>query len=419
SVLKELERRGLLESVPGGHAVGILLVQDLAVIPFVLVSTSLVQGGEASGSIGIALAKSLGLGLVASIVLYGLLVHVVPRLLGSQMRAGRRELSILSAVVAGLAGVLAAHEAGFSPALGAFIAGMLLASSPYAVQIRADMAGLRTLFVTIFFSSIGAFGDPLWMLRHGPEVLGLAALVIVLKTALTTASLRFSGARLGASLAAGLSLAQIGEFAFLLAGIGRGTLLGDDAFLLLVSVALITILCSPALIGLAPVLATRLAGIAGKGETETRPSGHPNPDVILVGFGPAGLAVGEELQQLGLHALVLDINPAIVLSARKRGFEAMIGDAMSEDVLHHAGLLHARALVLSIPTTQAASHIITMARHLAPDVWIVARSRFHRDSQSLRDAGAHLVVDEEVQVGHALAQAMRALDRGESSATQS
>ncbi|HPF14144.1 MAG TPA: cation:proton antiporter, partial [Planctomycetota bacterium] len=406
SALKELEDRGLLESVHGGYSIGVLLIQDLAVIPFVLVATTLAQG-TSDGSVLLSLAQSTGYALAAVAGLYVLFLHVVPRFLGLVPMTSNRDLSVLTAILAGLIAVIVAHKAGLSPALGAFIAGMLLAGSPFAVQVRADLSGLRTLFVTIFFSSIGAFGNPAWMLEHWAAVAGAAGGIVVLKSLATSVALRVAGARGASALATGIGLAQVGEFSFVIAAICRGTVLSEYLFLLLISAAILSMLLTPALIALAPTLATRLLpSRAGVEPEQAGTSEHPHPDVIVIGFGPAGRVVGDQMREAGHAVCVLDLNPRIVANARRFGFEAMVGDGLHQDVLRHAGLRHARVLVVAIPTPAVAVQVVRLVRAIAPQVVLVVRSRFHRHSKEIAAAGAHFVIDEETDIGFGLAKSV-------------
>jgi CPA2 family monovalent cation:H+ antiporter-2 len=151
-----------------------------------------------------------------------------------------------------LGAVLLAHKAGLSPGLGAFIAGMMLAESPFAAQVRADVSALRTLFVTVFFSSIGALGDPGWMLANWKLLLPAVLAIILTKSLIAWGALRLFGAGAVSALAAGICIGQIGEFSFIMIEIARGTLISHDVFLLLVSSTLLTMLLTPYLVAVAP-----------------------------------------------------------------------------------------------------------------------------------------------------------------------
>jgi CPA2 family monovalent cation:H+ antiporter-2 len=170
-VLRLLTDRAELDSVHGRASLGILLLQDIAVVPLVLFVTMLTGGGGIAGMFT-GLAKALGL-ILALVAGFRLLAGwVIPPLMKQLSLSRDRELLVLLAVVLAIGSALAAHSLALSPALGAFIAGMMLAESPFATQIRADVGGLRILFITLFFASVGMLGDPAWIVAHLPSVIG-------------------------------------------------------------------------------------------------------------------------------------------------------------------------------------------------------------------------------------------------------
>jgi CPA2 family monovalent cation:H+ antiporter-2 len=400
-VLRVLEARGELESLHGFQALGILLVQDIAVIPLVLFATVLAQEGGTPGSIAVTLAESLALAALAALALYVVFMLVVPRILRLGSVYASRELSVLTAIVSGLGAVLLAHKAGLSPGLGAFIAGMLLAESPFAAQVRADVSALRILFVTVFFSSIGALGDPGWMVAHWHLLLPTIALLVIGKSAVTWASLRVFGAGKVSALAAGVCLGQIGEFSFIIIEIARGTLISNDLFLLLVSSTLLTMLLTPYLVAAAPRVAGGLLRSRSRGTASTGTDPHaPEPQqVLVIGFGPAGRAASERIREAGGEVVVLDLNPHGVASARRLGYTAFLGDGQHADILRHAGARRSRAVVVTVPAPPVAITIVRLVRLVAPSAVIVARSRYNRFFKELVDAGAEVAHDEETYVG--------------------
>jgi len=402
-VLRVLQSRGELEGVHGVQSLGILLVQDLAVIPCVLLVTVLVQDGPAD-TVMLNLGKALLLGAFAALALYVVFKFVVPRVLHIGSVHTSRELSVLTAIVSGLGAVLLAHKAGLSPGFGAFIAGMLLGESPFSAQVRADVSGLRTLFVTVFFSSIGALGDPGWMLANWTILLPAVLAIVCCKSLLAWGSLRLFGAGAVSALAAGICIAQIGEFSFILIEIARGTLLSHDVFLLLVSATFLTMLLTPYLVAVAP----RLAGYVLRPRGDPAASGGAPPpatpnQVLIIGFGPAGQVVAERIREGGCRVVVLDVNPHGVAGARQLGFTAYLGDAQHEDILLRAGVRNAKAVVITVPAPAVAIDIVRLVRIVAPTAVIVARARYNRYFSELGDAGGHVVHDEESHVGARMA----------------
>jgi CPA2 family monovalent cation:H+ antiporter-2 len=288
---------------------------------------------------------------------------------------------------------------------------MLLGESPFAVQVRADVSGLRTLFVTVFFSSIGALGDPGWMLANWHMVSGAVVAIILGKSLITWRALRLFGAGSVSALAAGVCLGQIGEFSFVIAEIARRELLTHDVFLLIVSSTIVTMLLTPYLVAVAPRAAGRLLGSRGSSSAGVSRAHRTTArgQVLVIGFGPAGRVVGEQLREQGAYTVVLDLNPHIVANARQLGFTAFLGDGQHEDVLVHAGVRVATAIVVTVPVPSVAIDIVRVVRSIAPNSVIVARSRFNRYCSELGDAGADVVLDEETHIGKRMSQSVREL----------
>jgi CPA2 family monovalent cation:H+ antiporter-2 len=200
----------------------------------------------------------IGSGLIAG--LWFVFQKLVPRLLESAPMRNNQELPLLVAIVSGLGSGVAAHAAGISPALGAFVAGMLLAESPFADQARSDVSSLKVVMLALFFSAIGMLADPIWIASNLTLVLVTVASVMLVKAAVVWGAMRAFGVGSTTALATGMSLAQTGEFSFVLADVARGGLLGHDLFMLVVSTTVITMLLTPTLVARAPRLAGQLVG---------------------------------------------------------------------------------------------------------------------------------------------------------------
>jgi len=413
-VLRLLISRAEIESAHGRHALGILLMQDVAVVPLVLLVT--VLGGDGSAKqVGTDVLVAIFGAVVLVVVLYVLLNMVAPRVMGLGELQKNRDLPILLAIVIGLGSAWGSHKFGLSPALGAFIAGMILAESPFAAQIRADVGSVRTLLVTLFFSSIGMLGDPAWFVSNLPAVLGLVAAIVVGKSVVIWVVLRVFGLTHRNALAAGICLGQVGEFSFVLAAVARGTVISEEMFTLIISTTIVTLFLTPYLVAKGPKVAgvvvggfERLGllkpGSVGGGDEQSLSTGG----LIVVGFGPAGEAVGTTLTEHGDRVSVIDLNPASVRMAQRLGFTGHIGNAAQAEVLEHAGIGHAIAVVVTVPDPAAAREIVELVRALSPEVHVIARSRYHRFFDDLQRGGADEVVDEERIVGAILASRMRA-----------
>jgi CPA2 family monovalent cation:H+ antiporter-2 len=402
SVLRVLTAQGEVESVHGGRALGILLVQDIAVVPLVLIVSVLSEGGSTQQIFwGVLRTAGIGAALVAA--LYVVFYHLVPRLLSAGPMHTNRELPLLVAIVSGLGSAVVAHSAGLSPALGAFVAGLLLAESPFATQVRADVSSLKKLLLALFFTAMGMLTDPAWIASNALLVGSVVAVVVLGKPAIVWAALRLFGARGQTALAAGICLGQLGEFSFVLADIARGQILDDNAFMLVVSTTVITMALTPYFVNNAPMLAALVKGASATRELSGKP--ERSGSVIIIGFGPAGRAAAERIAELDCHVVVVDQNPAAAQDARRLGYSAVTGDACYAEVLDHAGLREAACVVVTVPAAAAALRIVTDVRLSAPAAQLLVRARFHRSFAELSTAGAHVVVDEEHEVGRQIAKA--------------
>ena len=416
--LRLLKDRAEVDSPHGRTTLGVLLAQDLAVVPLMLVVTALAGRGTAA-DVATQLAASLGLaaGLVA--VFYALFDRVAPRLLRTATWRRNRDLPILLAVVTALGSAWASHALGLSPALGAFAAGVLLAVSPFATSIRADVQSLKTVMVTLFFAAVGMFADAVWLVQNLFPVFGLTAAVVAGKATTVAALTWLLGHPLRTAAAAGLCLAQIGEFSFVLATIARGdggpdALLPEPTFRALVSATILTLLLTPYLVAWAKRagdLAERLVdrrrsrGVGTRRSPADEKSGDDSPGrILVVGFGPAGQRVAEGLLASARERLVvIDANPKNLETARLYGLATHLGDAARVEVLEHADLYRAEAVVLTLPDPATVRLLVQLIRGLAPSAKVFVRARYHVHRWQLVHAGAHLVVDEEDQVGSRLA----------------
>lgn len=421
-VLRLLTDRAEIDSVHGRTALGMLLLQDIAVVPLVLLVTML--GGEGGlAEMGLGLLKAFGLiiALVSGFLL--LSKFILPPLMRQLSLARDRELLILLAIVLAIGSACAAHALELSPALGAFIAGMMLAESPFATQIRADIGGLRIIFITLFFGSVGMLGDPVWIFENFPLVIGTTILILLGKSLIITCI--GLGFRLPVrhAVASGLVLAQVGEFGVVIAGIAQtNELFGDDLFRLLVSSTLLSLFITPLLIKEAlklGLLITKLrpSSTAANGEFEIRDDQPATENskslVMIVGFGPSGQRVARELMDTeDVEVVIIDIRPHNIDLAKSMGLKAYLGDATNLDFLIHYGILRARAIVLTVPDHRASIRIVESVRTLNAEVVIVARARYHTFISELETAGATLAVDEEYLTGRRLAEAMHDLFKG-------
>ncbi len=406
-VLRVLADRSELDSQHGKNAIGILLLQDLAVVPLLIITETMAEGAGGAGAVKALLLKS-GLGLLLGVGLLVLVKYVMPGLLTRVAASGSRELPVILAVVSSLGAAWAAHSAGLSPVMGAFVAGLLLAESPFAEQIRADITPLSAVFITIFFASIGT----ITALPVGWEMVTmvpLGILLLVIKATILGAIVWYLQRSLRTAVATAFTLCQVGEFTFVIADAGfRAGLISLANFQTLLGISIASLILTPYLIAWAPAAATLLLRRMKHAERkmlERAVDRHTEKDrVLIIGFGPAGEEIIDLLTEAKIPFLVVDLN-ATRVDAYRSNLPIEFGDATQTEVLHHVGASHARAIISTVPDPAIARLVVAQANRHAPGVPVIARSRYQRFAQDLRDAGADYVVEEEREVGRRLGEA--------------
>lgn len=396
-VLKLLDERRESQTPHGKVSLAILLYQDFLIVPMIVLAP--VLGGAVAASPG-ALALRFG-GALLAVVLVVLAARVLmPRLFDLIVRTRSRELFVLGALAICLGLAWATHSFGFSLALGAFVAGLLISETEYSHQVFADVAPFRDVFASVFFVSIGMLVDVGAAAARWPLVLGLAAVIVGAKAVAcgaATAALRYPVRTVAA---VGLGLAQIGEFAFVLMEVGRRHGLLDGAsYQLLLASAVLTMLVTPGLTAAAPAVAgawlRRWPGppAAAVESDAGKRSGH----VVVVGFGVGGGLLARVLRETRIPYLVVELNGESVRRAAAAGEPILYGDASRREILEHAGVARAAAVVFMITDPQAVQRAVALARRLNPAVEIIVRSRQVQEIEELHRLGADQVVAEEFE----------------------
>lgn len=401
-VLRMLYDRGELTTQFGRTVFGVLLVQDLAVGPFLVAVVAL---GQTELSLPAALAIALLKMIVAILVILGLGRIFLRRVFGQV--ASIREPEVFAALT--LAIVLAAgwltHLAGLSMAFGAFMAGMLLADTNYRHQVAAEIRPFRGLLLGLFFMTVGMSLDPHFMWQSGATVLVLAVAILLGKGLLLAALARVLGLPNAQALNLGILLAQGGEFSFVLFGaaLGLGILSAELGQLLVAAVAL-TMMVTPLLAAFGRSLEQRVERSnvvrveAIPAETETL-----RDHVVITGFGRVGAAVAAELQGSGVAVIAADMDPDRVAQARQRGLPVYFGDASRPEILEALGVERARAVIVAVDNPKAALQTVALLHYLFPALRIYARAHDDLHAGELKRAGAHIVVPELVATGIELA----------------
>jgi len=412
-VLRMLMDRMEIDSIKGRACLAILLLQDIAIVPLALM-VSFFTPAAAEMNIGLHILKMILSIIGLAGVFYLLLYHLAPILLSEAKLFANRELTVLLSIAVGLGAAWAAHKLHLSPALGAFIAGMLLGESPFATQIRADIGSMRIIMVTLFFASVGMQVRPMWFVTHLPWIVLVSLLILMLKTGIIYGVGRLFSLDNRQALATGITLSQVGEFSFVLAATARnGSVLSTDTVDLLVSVIIVLMLVTPYLVNHAETLAERLLALISHRkplvkDLASSSQSDPLNQVLVVGLGPAGQQVVNTLVEQRLEPVLIDVNPKSREYARQLGLHLHLGDASQEEILMHAGLSSVCMVVVTVPDPHTALQIVTMVRRLRPQMPIAVRCRYNRHMTDLQKAGANIVVDGEITVGDMLSQEIMA-----------
>lgn len=396
-ILKFLAERGELHSPHGRIILSITLTEDLAVVGMTVLISAV--AAEGSGGSLLPFLRAVFLAMLLLAPLLWLSRHLVPSLLDRIARAGDMELFLLVVVAIAIGTAALTANVGLSLALGAFLAGLVISGSEFAHETLARILPLRDIFVAVFFVSIGTFVRPQSLVAEFPTVLALVALVVVGKFAVWAGIVRFLGSPTHTAVMAGLGLTQIGEFSYVLAGVGRdhGLLTGQiyDAIL---ATSVLTILINALIFRSTPQWVSRLLA-----REAPVPSGAiPVPlehHVMICGFGRVGQHVADALERFGIPYGVIDLNPRMTEEGRRRGNPAVFGDAGNEIVLRHAGAERARLAVVAIPEFDSAYRCVRVLRGLHPRLPILVRIHQASQRSSMHDAGAHEVIQPETEAG--------------------
>jgi CPA2 family monovalent cation:H+ antiporter-2 len=399
--IKLLAGRGEIEAAHGRIALGVGVIQDLSVVPMLALLPLL---GGAQGDLASSLVRSIGISVVALVAVILVGTRLVPRVLFVLARSGSRELFVMAVVVLALGTGLASQQAGLSFALGAFLAGIVVAESEFEGQVLGQIIPVRDLFASVFFVAVGMMVDPPFLLSHLGIVLTMVVALVAGKLLLTTFAMMLAGVETRTAALVGIALAQMGEFSFVLAGLGMtwGIITGDQYGLML-SVALASILVSSPLVAAAPGVLTRLAPWLPLTDDQCQAMRTPGvyvykPDVIVCGYGRVGAELVRILTHAGFNSVVVDINPAAVRDVRAAGGRAIYGDAGMEPVLVRAGVAHARVLALAIPDLVSASEAVRIVRKINPTAQVVALAESSSAVRALEHGGVNQAVQPEFEV---------------------
>ena len=397
-VLRGLSTRGELDSPHGRLAVGILVFQDLCVVPMLL-AVPILAGAESSTR-EIALAAVTGLAILAGVLFAA--SRVVPYLLAFVAKTRERELFVLTVFLGCFGIAWGLSLAGISLALGAFLAGLIVAGSEFRHQAMSDLIPVREVFASVFFVSVGMLLDVPDVIEHFAPILGLLGLILVGKFAIMLGMGLILRLPLRVAILSAATLCQIGEFSFVLLNAASGTgLLGAALSHNLLVAIILSMLLTPMVIAFGPHLAlgadrvpwlNRILGAEPPGFDAHEPhSDH----IIVAGYGRAGREVCQAARTAGFSCIAVDVNVDNVRAAKAAGDRAVYGDVTQREVLEELGCRNARLVVVTINDTRATELAVRAIRRTAPDTPVIARALYDIDEDSLRAAGATRVVTAE------------------------
>ncbi len=400
-VLKTYIDRAEVDAPHGRAAVGILLFQDLSIVPMMLLIPIL--SGRNAGSTS-QIVITFATAIVAIAVIYLATRRVIPYMLHHIVRLRSPEVFITSVVLICFGTSFLIAQFGLSLALGAFIAGMVLSESEYNHQIIADILPFRDVFNSLFFISIGMLLSLGALASNIFAVILLVAALIAVKALIVLAVVRTLGYSLRIATMTAIGLSQIGEFSFILAktGVQEG-LLPELDYQRFLAASIISMIATPFLIKAAPRIGYAVQSLFGSSALEPTVAsyqpedGEMNEHVIIVGYGFNGRNLAKVLRRTKVPYLVLELNADSVRSARAEGERVIYGDATRREVLNHVGIDNARVLVLAISDPAATRHTVSVGREVNPDIHIIVRTRYMSEITDLRELGADEVIPEEFE----------------------
>ncbi|EDM3456677.1 cation:proton antiport protein [Salmonella enterica subsp. enterica serovar Stanley] len=423
-LLRALEERQLLDSQRGQIAIGWLIVEDLVMV-LTLVLLPAVAGMVEKGDVGIAsLTVDMGItiGKVVAFIAIMMLVgrRLVPWIMARSAATGSRELFTLSVLALALGIAFGAVELfDVSFALGAFFAGMVLNESELSHRAAHDTLPLRDAFAVLFFVSVGMLFDPLVLIQQPLAVLATLAIIVFGKSIAAFFLVRMFGHSPRTALTIAASLAQIGEFAFILAGLGMAlNLLPQAGQNLVLAGAILSIMLNPVLFTLLEKYLAKTETLEEQTLEEAIEEEKQIPvdicnHALLVGFGRVGSLLGEKLLAAGIPLVVIETSRTRVDELRERGIRAVLGNAANEEIMNLAHLDCARWLLLTIPNGYEAGEIVASAREKSPDIEIIARAHYDDEVKYITERGANQVVMGEREIARAMLELLETPPAGE------
>jgi CPA2 family monovalent cation:H+ antiporter-2 len=397
-ILKTLMSQGRLGTLSSRVMIGMLIVQDLAIVPMMIILPQLSSPETGLPLLGLAALRAV-IFLVAMIFLG---MRVIPRLMAYIANWNSRELFLLAVTAIGLGIGYATHLFGLSFAFGAFVAGLVLSESDYGHQALSEIIPVRDLFALLFFVSVGMLFEPAFLLAEWQTVLLVVSLVALGKAVIFAALAPIFRYRNIVPLALGLGLFQVGEFSFVLARVGLSSnSISRELYSLVLNTTIITMVLTPLISGLTgPLYALRKRWFKHEAlQTVNLPKGGLHGHVIIAGGGRVGQYVAQVLQRLQLDFVLIELDYRRVEHAKTAKLPVIYGDATQDVVLRAAKLEEARLLLITVPAMVTTQTIVAQVRRMKPSLHMVARAEGTDQMKKLHDLGVYEVVQPEFEAG--------------------
>lgn len=391
-----------MNSPHGWMMSGILIFQDLCVVPFMLITPAM--GGE-----GVDI-KELFLKMAKAVVFVGAVLlaarWIVPVFLHQVVRTRSRELFITTIILICLGIALLSARFGLSLALGAFLAGLIISESKYAHQATADVLPFKDSFIGLFFVSVGMLMDVGYMMQNYLKIALAVSAIFGIKVITGVISAMIIGSPIRVAIRSGLGLAQVGEFSFVLASAGKvAGLITEDFYQVFLSASVVTMIMTPFIFKAAPNVSDWIASrmpFKGLMKGERISAGIPFPKkledhVIIVGFGLNGRNLARVLRLSKIPYIVLELNNDTVKKMQKKGEPIYYGDAASIEILDKLGIKTAKILVIAILDAATTRRAVSLARKENPALYIIVRTRYVGEVDELKKLGANEVIPEEFE----------------------
>ncbi len=399
-VFKTLSEWGHSGLPHGRRAIGILLFQDAALIPLLLMIPLLTGNGEAVSALHYVklTVTSLVFLLGIAIVRFVLARWVIPAF--ANLRSA--ELVVLFTLVALTGITLISYSIGLPPAIGAFAAGLVFSGNRWSHQIDALLLPFRETFAAVFFVSLGLMFNPQVLIDEPWLMLGCLAALVSIKATAAILALKLSGLPGRTSIAMGFGLAHVGEFAFVLLSLGwQSGVINELDYQRVVTLAILSLVATP------PILSAMLRRIGDRDDSATSSSleltGNSQvKGAVVMGAGPIGRQLATSLEIYGYDVCVIDLSPLNLQPFAQDGFRTVAGDATNIDTLDRAHTSSAKLVIICVPDDATAAQLVKLVREVGPNIHLVVRCRYQSNAARLHAAGADAVISEEVEVGQSI-----------------